>query len=171
MILLNEKNLLSLTRKLAADSLEPPVPPLIVEYRHSIVVTDGGLLLEWPKARVDPRCALYQHMVEAGTSHRKAVELREVECWLDFLIRGQLQPAEEADPQDDDHMKGCLVYRYLDQRCFFSAAYIEVVEWVMEGPPTFKCLQPEGFDKKLVLLCPMSGKVPAGAVANWTRKD
>jgi len=165
MILLNEKNLLSLTRKLASREIDSPYPPMIVEYRHSIVVTDGGLLIEWVKDRIDPRNEVYQKLLQVGQKQSKANPLREVAHWSEFVTpSNQFHEAEEVDPEEGD-LAGCMAYLCEGQRFLYRVGYVEAMEWALEVPPRFKCNLPEA-NENLAILCPFSGKVPAGAIAN-----
>lgn len=170
MLLLNEKNLSSLERKLASEEIKSPEPPMIIEYRRSVIVTDGGLLIEWFKDRVDPRNDIYRKLSSRGQTAPKAALLREVHHWTEFVTpSNKFAAAEEVDPQEGD-LSGCVVYACGGQRFFFRAGYIEIMEWVLEEPQTFKCHVPETH-QDLALLCPFSGKVPAGAIANEIRTD
>ena len=165
---LNGQSLRSLMQILAEEEVSSPRKPALIEYRGSVVFTDGGLLLEWPNKLVDDDSSLFRKLIEAGKKQPEMVRLQEAESWLGFLSGGtkvKFHPVQEAEPDDDDY-QGCMAYVCRTRRCYYRIGYITAVEEMLGTDKlTYKCYVPPR-NQDLVILCVFYDGDPVGAVAN-----
>lgn len=120
-----------------------PCPPYVVDYGHSVAVTNQSILLEWPTEDVDKGCAQY-HKLVANTKHKLAVPNKMAAGWREHLFHkgGKFVEVEEIDPTEDT-AEGAFVYRYKRSLIEYDWTNFELVECFLEHPLYRVYVQPK----------------------------
>jgi hypothetical protein len=159
-----------LRRKLEKEGLRA-CPPYAIDYGETVVVTNGGILLEWPADLVDRECSQFQKLL-ANAGHTLAkTELLKDRDWQDVLLHpdGVFGEAVEAEPERREGFEGCLIFKCDDTSFYYHYTNFDVVEYFVERAGYSLYLQPpdQNLDERMKMMAVFQPKAgPIGVFTN-----
>lgn len=121
-------------KKLAGDSTQP-CPLYAFEFEDLVVVTNNGIILQWPRDLVED-CPRFSKLLDARNEElaKSHADNLSAEHWSIPVFRegGRFVDAQEVDPTDEE--LGQIVYTYRRSRIRYGWYNFSIVELFLDDP-------------------------------------